>query len=378
MKKTTRWIGLDVHAESIAVAVAEKDGSVRSLGTIPNRPESVRRLIRKVGDGCKLHVCYEAGPCGYVLYWQLTEMGIDCQVVAPTLIPVKAGDRVKTDRRDAEKLARCHRSGDLTAVWVPDAEQQALRDLVRARHAAKRDQLRHRNRLGKFLLQLGVRRPEGMRAWGSTHMHWLDGCQMKHASHQEVFIDYLHEVKQAAERITRLERAIDSAIERAPERLRLLIEGLQTLRGVAKVAAATLVSEVGSFERFQSARQLMAFVGVVPSEHSSGGQTKRGKITKTGNARMRHVLGEAAWTYRSRPSVQGALRRRQEGQSTELTAISWKAQHRLHKRYQKLSGMGKPHGTVITAISRELIGFVWAVGHQIEEVWSRGRAGAPS
>src|SRR5258706_12438542 len=173
MKKTTRWVGLDVHAETIAVAVAEKDGTVQSVGTIPNRAEGVRRAMKKLESGGKLHVCYEAGPCGYGLYWQLAEMGIECDVVAPTLIPVKTGDRVKTDRRDAEKLARLHRSGDLTAVWVPDAEQQALRDLVRARHAAKRDQLRHRNRLGKFLLQRDLRRPKKIAAWGTKHMTGL-------------------------------------------------------------------------------------------------------------------------------------------------------------------------------------------------------------
>jgi transposase len=345
VKKSTRWVGLDVHGETIAVAVAEKDGTVRSLGTIPNRPEAVGRMIRKVGDGCKLHVCYEAGPCGYVLYWQLAEMGIDCQVVAPTLIPMKVGDRVKTDRRDAEKLARCHRSGDLTAVWVPDAEQEALRDLVRARHAG----------------------PEGTRAWGSAHMHWLEGRQFRHVAHQEVFVDHLHEVKHVAERIGRLEKAIDGAIEHAPERMRLVIEALQTLRGVAKITAVTLVAEVGAFERFESPRQLMAYVGVVPREHSSGDKTRRGSITKTGNARMRHVLGEAAWTYRSKPSVQGNLRKRQDGQSDEVKAMAWKAQHRLHMRYRKMSSLGKHHGRVVTAVSRELIGFVWAIGRHIEQ-----------
>jgi hypothetical protein len=243
----------------------------------------------------------------------------------------------------------------LTAVWVPDVEQQALRDLVRTRHAAKRDQLRHRNRLGKFLLQLGVRRPEKILAWGTKHMVWLDGQRMQHASHQEVLVDYLNEVKRAKERIERLEKAIDAAIERAPEHLQKLIAALQTLRGVAKVGAATLVTEVGRFSRFESARQLMAYVGVVPREHSSGGSTRRGSITKTGNARMRHVLGEAAWTYRFKPSVQGALKKRQEGQSEELKAIAWKAQHRLNTRYKKFASQGKHHGRVVTAISRELI-----------------------
>ena len=366
MKKTTRWVGLDVHAETIAVAVANKDGTVDFVGTIPNRPDAVRRAIKKLENGGKLHVCYEAGPCGYGLYWQLAEMGIECDVVAPTLIPVKTGDRVKTDRRDAEKLARLHRSGDLTAVWVPDAEQQALRDLVRARHAAKRDQLRHRHRLGKFLLQLNVRRPEKIVAWGQKHMAWLDGQKMAHASHQEVFIDYLNEVKRAKERIERLEKSIDAGIARAPKHLQELIAALQALRGVAKIGAATLVTEVGRFSRFESARQLMAYVGVVPSEHSSGGSTHRGSISRTGNARMRHVVGEAAWSYRHRPSTRGALAKRQQSQSEDVKAIAWKAQTRLHQRFQKFSAQGKHHGRVITAMSRELLGFVWAIGRKLE------------
>jgi transposase len=366
MKKTTRWVGLDVHAETIAVAVANKDGTVQSVGTIANRPDAVRRAIKKLESEGKLHACYEAGPCGYGLYWQLAEMGVECDVVAPTLIPVKTGDRVKTDRRDAEKLARLLRSGDLTAVWVPDAEQQALRDLVRARHAAKRDQLRHRNRLGKFLLQLNVRRPERILAWGKKHMTWLDRQKMVHASHQEVLVDYLHEVKRAKERIDRLEKAIDAGIARAPKHLQELIGALQTLRGVAKIGAATLVTEVGRFSRFESARQLMAYVGVVPSEHSSGGSMHRGSISKTGNARMRHVVGEAAWSYRHRPANGPALRKRQKGQNEDVKAIAWKAQHRLHLRFQRLSAKGKHHGRIVTAISRELLGFVWAIGCNVE------------
>ncbi len=366
MKKSTRWVGLDVHAETIAVAVAEPDGTVRSVGTIPNRREAVARTLRKLGEGCKLHVCYEAGPCGYVLYWQLTEMGIDCQVVAPTLIPVKAGDRVKTDRRDAEKLARCHRSGDLTAVWIPDAQHEALRDLVRARHAAKQDQLRHRNRLGKFLLRLGVRRPDKMTAWSARHLEWLEGRSFEQLAQQMVFVDHLREVKQAAERIVRLEKAIDTALEGAPASFRALVAGLQTLRGVAKVSAVTLVAEIGNFSRFNRAPQLMAYAGIVPSEHSSGGSTRRGSITKTGNARLRHVLGEAAWTYRFKPGLRGALQKRQQGQSDEVKAVAWKAQHRLYMRYRKLTGAGKHHNRAVTAVARELAGFIWDIGCRIE------------
>jgi transposase len=211
--RNVRFVGLDVHAETIAVAVAEPRGEVRSLGVVPNRRESVRRLIGKLGKPEQLRVCYEAGPTGYVLYWQLSELGVKCDVVAPTLVPVKAGDRVKTDRRDAEKLARCYRAGDLTAVWVPDAAHEALRDLVRARLAAKRDQLRARHRLGKFLLRQGRRAPEGTTAWTGKHLAWIKQQRFEHAAQQATLLDYLHEVEHAADRIVRLERSIDVAVQ---------------------------------------------------------------------------------------------------------------------------------------------------------------------
>ena len=230
--KNVRFVGLDVHAESIAVAVAEGDGEVRSLGVIPNRAESVGRLIRKLGKPEQLRVCYEAGPTGYVLYWQLSELGVKCEVVAPTLVPVKAGDRVKTDRRDAVKLARSYRAGDLTPVWVPDAAHEALRDLVRARWAAKRDQLRARHRLSKFLLRHGRRAPEGTTAWTDKYLQWVKR-EVSFAQHaQELTLsDYLHEVEHAAARIARLERSIDTAIQALPLKMRAVIDALQSLRG---------------------------------------------------------------------------------------------------------------------------------------------------
>src|SRR5438874_330463 len=203
-----RFIGLDVHAETIAVAVAEPSGEVRSLGVVPNRPEAVRKLVRKLGPPHSLRVCYEAGPCGYVLYWQLTELGVHCEVVAPTLVPVKAGDRVKTDRRDAQKLARSYRSGDLTEVWVPDAAHEALRDLVRAREAAKKDQLRARHRLQKFLLRRGLQPPERIKAWTSHHLAWVKTLRLDQLALDATLLDYVTEVDHARERIERLERTI--------------------------------------------------------------------------------------------------------------------------------------------------------------------------
>jgi transposase len=364
--RNVRFVGLDVHAETIAVAVAEPGGEVRSLGVIPNRREAVRRLIGKLGKPEQLRVCYEAGPTGYVLYWQLSELGVKCDVVAPTLVPVKAGDRVKTDRRDAEKLARCYRAGDLTAVWVPDAAHEALRDLVRARLAAKRDQLRARNRLSKFLLRQGRRAPEGITAWMSKHLVWIKQQRFEHAAQQATLVDYLHEVEHAAERIVRLERSIDVAVQAMPSMQQAVIAGLQCLRGVAKVSAVTLVSELGQLSRFAAARQLMGYAGIVSREHSSGARVNRGSISKAGNAHLRRIVTEAAWAYRHHPALGSGLRARQNGASETVKAIAWRAQHRLHQRYRALMGRGKPKQTVITAIGRELLGFIWAIGCEIE------------
>jgi len=365
--KKVRHAGFDVHAEIIAVAVAEPDGEVRFVGVIPNRPESIRKLVKKLGPVEQLRVCYEAGPTGYVLYWQLTELGVKCDVVAPTLVPVKVGDKVKTDRRDAEKLARSYRSGDLTPVWVPDAAHEALRDLVRARLAAKRDQLRHRHRLQKLLLRHGRRPPEKIRAWTETHLKWVrDAVHFEQPAQEATLIDYLNEVERARERIERLERAIDEAVVSIPPRMKAVVEALQALRGIAKVSAVTVVAELGELSRFEKPKQLMGYAGVVSREHSSGERERRGAITKTGNAHLRRIVVEAAWAYRHRPAKGPELRKRQEGQSEEVKAIAWKAQHRLHARYRKLLGKGKNKQQVVTAVARELLGFIWAIGVNVE------------
>src|SRR5256714_4534899 len=271
-----RFVGLDVHAETIAVAVAEEGGEVRSHGVISNRLESVRKLIGKLGPVGSLKACYEAGPTGYVLYWQLTQLGVACEVIAPSLVPTKAGDRVKTDRRDAEKLARCYRAGELTAVWVPDAAHEALRDLVRAREAAKKDQLRARHRLGKFLLRHG-RRPEGLKAWTKKYLEWIKTqVHFDQAALEVTLADYLEEVDHVAARILKLEKAIDEAVRQAPPEIRAVIEALQALRGVAQTTAATIVSELGSLSRFPSPRQLMGYSRLVAAEHSSGNLVQTG------------------------------------------------------------------------------------------------------
>jgi transposase len=361
-----RFIGLDVHAETIAVAVADPDGEVRSVGVIPNRSEAIRKLVRKLGPAEQLRVCYEAGPTGYVVYWELTALGVKCEVVAPTLVPTKAGDRVKTDRRDALKLARSYRAGDLTAVWVPDAAHEALRDLVRAREAAKKDQLRARHRLGKFLLRHGRRPALAIHAWTQAHLTWVKTVQFAHAAQEATLLDYLHEVEHMADRIERLERAIDTAVKTAPERMRAVIEALQALRGIALVSAVTIVAEVGELSRFAKPRQLMGYSGAVASEHSSGERTRRGGITKTGNAHLRRIVIEAAWAYRHRPAVGAALRKRQAPVSAEVTAMAWKAQHRLYTRYRVLTARGKCQPHVVTALGRELLGFIWAIGVHVE------------
>jgi len=367
MKKDIRFVGLDVHAETISVAVADPSGEVRSIGIIPNRPEAIRKLVKRLGPPDTLRACYEAGPTGYVLYWQLTELGVRCDVVAPTLVPVKAGDRVKTDRRDAEKLARSYRSGDLTPVWVPDAAHEALRDLVRAREAAKKDQMRARHRLGKFLLRHGRRPPNGIKPWTVKHLEWVKKeVDFDQQAQRAVLLDYISEVDHARDRIQRLERAIDEAVETAPERMRAVIEALQALRGAAQVSAVTIVAEVGELSRFARPRQLMGYSGAVSSEHSSGERTRRGAISKAGNSHLRRIVVEAAWAYRHKPSLGGALRSRQDGLSEEVKAIAWKAQHRLHSRYRRLAAKGKVRQQVVTAVARELLGFIWAIGVTVE------------
>jgi len=366
MKNKVRFLGLDVHAETIAVAIAEPDGEVRSLGTIANRAESIRKLIKKLGQVEQLKACYEAGPTGYVLYWQLAELGVACEVIAPTLVPMKAGDRVKTDRRDAERLARSHRSGDLTAVWVPDEGSEALRDLVRAREAAKADQLRARHRLSKFLLRTGRRPETKIKLWTGVHMTWVRQLRFEHPAQESTRLDYLHEVEHMAERVLRLEQAITDAIKLATPEMQEVIRGLQALRGIAEISAVTIVSELGTLSRFENARQLMGYSGAVPSENSSGKRVQRGSITKAGNAHLRRIAVEAAWSYRLRPGIGPRLRKRQENVPEEIKEIAWKAQIRLTKRYARLAAAGKDQRKIVTAVGRELLGFIWAIGIKAE------------
>lgn len=367
MSKNTRFVGMDVHAETIAVAVAEGRDEVRSLGTIANRPEAVRRLLGKLGNLQNLRVCYEAGPTGYALYWQLSQLGVQCEVIAPSLVPMKASDRVKTDRRDAERLARSFRSGDLTAVWVPDSKHEALRDLVRAREAAKEDQLRAKHRLGKYLLRYAQRPAEGCKAWTAAWWQWVRGLELAHAEQNTTLVELILEVDHQGQRVARLDGAIDRAVESAPPELRAVVDALQALRGVARVTAVTLATEFGCFSRFERATQVMSYTGMVPSEHSSGPKQHRGAITKTGNSHLRRVLVEAAWHYRHRPRICQRQKPLQEALPPKVAAIAWTAQGRLHRRYWALSNKSKPSAKIVTALARELAGFVWAIGVETEK-----------
>jgi transposase len=354
-----KFVGLDVHAETISAAVAEAKGEVRPLGTIANRPEALAKLLKELGPAQRLRACYEAGPTGYGVYWDLARLGVHCDVIAPSLIPVRRGDRVKTDRRDACKLARSYRSGDLTPVRVPDDAHEALRDLVRAREAAVQDLLRARNRLQKFLLRQSRRSPERIKPWTVRYMNWVKTLHFSLPAQEATLVDYIHEIEHAEECIEHLGRAIDLAIESVPQPMRSLIGALQAPRGVAKLTAVSIVAELGTFSRFAHPKLLMGYSGLVAREHSSGARVQRAGITKTGNAHFRRVLVEAAWTYRHRPSIGDVLRKRQKGLSAEVKEIAWKAQHRLNRRFLRLLARGKLPQQAVVAVARELVGFIW-------------------
>jgi transposase len=364
-----RYIGLDVHRATIAVAVAEDDGSPpTSYATIANDPSALRKLMTRLGGSqdVRVRVAYEAGPTGYVVHRQLTDLGIECQVVAPSLIPKRPGDKVKTDRRDALKLARLLRSGDLTPVWVPDQAHEALRNLVRARADAKVDELRAKHRLSKFLLRQGAYTPPpGTRAWSRRYLHWLRQLHFEHVADEVVFADYLAVVLAASERVARLEGALRQCAQTSAQTH--LIQALQAFRGIGFLSAVTIVAEAGSLQRFRTAPRFMAYAGLVPSESSSGAKHHRGRITKTGNSLLRHVLGEAAHHARHAPNLGDGLKRRQAHLPPPLVELAWRAQLRLHTRYRQLGARIGPQRAV-TAIARELAGFIWGAAHVLEEV----------
>lgn len=368
MKDCNLYLGLDVHAKTIAAVVVDGEGNERSLGTIANRRASLEKLLKKVGRIEQIQAVYEAGPTGYKLYWELTYLGVECQVAAPSLIPKKPGERVKTNRRDARKLARYHRSGDLSYVWIPDETHEALRELVRTREAAKRDERRSRQRVKSLLLRHGVSRPEKVRSWSTKYKDWLKGLKFGIESLDAAFVEYVHEVDHQELRVLRLDAAIGEALEQAPAPFREVVKALQSLRGVSQVTAVGVAAEVGPFSRFRRPQQLMGYSGTVSSEHSTGDPRKarRGAITKTGNALLRRLVVESAWSYRHRPSLRGKLKKRQQGQRPNVCEIAWRTQLRLCGRYRRLIAKGKPRQKVVTTIARELLGFMWSIGTEVE------------
>jgi transposase len=366
MDKPIIYVGLDVHKDTIAVALAEagKRGEVRQRGQIANTPAALKvAAARLAHNGYDLRFCYEAGPCGYGIQRQLTAAGHECVVVAPSLIPRKPGERIKTDRRDAINLAKLHRAGELTAVWVPDQMHEAIRDLVRARLAAVRSLRQARQQLSSFLLRHGhhYHRP----AWTQMHRRWLAGLQFAQPVHHIVMEDCIAAVEAATARRDRLQANIEAAL---PDwSLAPVVGALQALRGMALVVAATLIAELGDITRFTNPRQFMAYLGLVPSEHSSGGARRRGGITKAGNSAARRMLIEAAWSYRFPARISRELLLRQEGLPKAIRDAAWKAQERLCRRYRKLSQAGKLPTVVTAAIARELSGFVWSIAQLVHE-----------
>ncbi len=359
------FVGLDVHQKSIDVALAEgsRDGEVRSYGKINGEPSDVDRLFRRLGyKKDRLRVVYEAGPCGYVLCRHLHARGIHCTVVAPSLTPRRAGDRIKTDRRDAVTLARLHRAGELTGVYVPRVEDEAIRDLTRAREDAKSSERKAKQRLNAFLLRHG-RKYGGPRKWSRAHRRWLSDQSFEHPAQQIVFQEYIDTIEECERRVARLVEQIGEQVEHWP--MKPVVEAFQSMRGVSLIVAATVVAEVGDMTRFDEPGQLTAYLGLVPSESSSGGRRKQGGITKSGNGHARRVLIQGAWTYRYPPRVGRRLRDRREEAPSEVCKIGWKAQLRLCGRYHRLMARGKPSQVAVTAIAREMAAFLWAIAREV-------------
>jgi len=359
------FVAFDTAKKKHAVSIADvgREGEIRYLGEIDSSPLTIERMIRKLaGRYEKLHFCYEAGPTGYGLYRQVRGLGHDCSVVAPSLIPKKSGERVKTNRRDAVSLARLFRAGELTSVWVPDTVHEAVRDLVRAREAASQDLRRKRQQLLSFVLRHG-RIFSGRQHWSRAHLRWLAQQKFDHSAQQIVFQDAVDAIDDAATRLRRLDEQVVAIVpswSMAP-----VVAAYQAVRGVSFVVAVTFVAEIGDLRRFDSPRQLMAFLGLVPSERSTGERVRRAGLTLAGNKRARRVLIEGAWSYRYPTRVSQTLQARLEGLPKAVRAIAWKAQIRLCARYRRLNAAGKKLPVVIAAIAREMAAFLWAIARHV-------------
>lgn len=366
MKKNTMHVGLDVHKDSIEIATAEagREGEVRRFGQVGGDLSSLDKAVRKLqSSGHKLRFVYEAGPCGFHIYRHLVSKGCACSVVAPSQTPRKPGDRVKTDRRDATSLARLDRAGELTSVHVPAPEDEAMRDLIRAREDAKRAETRARQQLLALLLRNGIAYA-GKTAWTPAHERWIARLKLPLPAQQVAFQEYVQAISEAAERVERLTSQI---VELLPQwKWAPVVEALTALRGVAQLTAVITVSEIGDISRFEHPRQLMKYLGLTPSEYSTGSRRRLGEITKAGNSHVRRVLVESAWAYSHPARVTPILQKRLEKQTKGVREISWKAQLRLCGKYRKLKSRGKPQQQTVTAVARELVGFIWAIAREVQ------------
>lgn len=360
------FIGIDTSKLRNAVAIAEagRNGKVRYLGEIDTSEAATKKLVASLASKYrKLTFCYEAGPTGYGLQRLVESLGHSCIVAAPSLIPKKAGDRIKTNRRDAEGLARLLRAGELTAVWVPDARHEAMRELARARDAARQDLTRKRQQVSSMLLRMGLHYP-GIKTWGARHRSWLANLKLEHAEQRFVLEELLVAERQAGERVCRLEQAIRDALGNWS--LRDIVPALMAMRGIDMISAVTILTEIGDLTRFANPRQLMAYLGLVPSERSTGDAVRRGPITKAGNGRARRVLVEAAWAYRHPARVGFEKQAAVAAAPRPAREIAWKAQVRLCKRFRSLTRKGKKSTVVAIAIARELAAFIWAIAQEVE------------
>ncbi len=359
MENCSKVTGLDVHKKSIVGAVLSRASSrAAEKVMIENNSTQVDSIVRRLACGAPMEFVYEAGPCGYKIQRQITALGHKCAVIAPGLIPVKPGDRVKTDRRDAEKLARLYRAGELTEVYVPSCEEEAARDLVRIREAALTDRLRARHRLLKILLRQGRVYTDG-HAWTVAHQKWLNGQIFEHVAQRQAYEGYLRALLEADCRLQSLEQQVFDLAQTAP--YRKLVNDLRCLKGVETLTAVTLAVEAINFSRFKTARDFMSYTGSVSSENSSGERIRRGHITRAGNSHIRRVLVESAWNYRGRNITSKVLADRRKGRGTEIVRLAVKAQDRLHRKFQRMVLRGKPMQIVAVAVAREMSGFVWAI-----------------